>query len=140
MERVQGQRSNTSKYYYNGFWFHKDSSYPHIRICADRHAGCTVRITVENGVVVYCPGEHEHDIRDDALRLYMTGQEMLRLADTTHNSYRDIFDTVCRRYVVIIRFRLGSFEVQPKFFFADIIVIGFQINLGKFRSTISSVS
>lgn len=101
MEEIPGKRANTSRFIFEGYEYHIDTTSPDIYRCATRAStGCrgTARVDAQGRVSVHKPHEgHAPNltiVREAAMR-----QEMIDLATRTNDDCKFIFDAVCRRFI-----------------------------------------
>ncbi|KAK0070927.1 hypothetical protein PV326_001904, partial [Microctonus aethiopoides] len=97
MKRVDGQRTKTSRYTYEGFNYHEDTHQRGVRYtCASRREKdvyCKVVAIVKNNVVVIKNGKHKHgkpviDIKQPVIR------KLQSLANKSDHSPDEITDRV----------------------------------------------
>lgn len=101
MEEITGKRGNTSQWIHDGYEYHIDTTHPNIFRCSTRsRTGClgVVRVDVD-GLIRVCEARNGHQPNPTILEEARMRREMLQMAAETNISLKEIFDTVCRRFV-----------------------------------------
>lgn len=102
MEMFRGKKEGTQIYMYDDYLYSIDSRYDNVFRCNTRRTTkCPGSCIVHNNNNVEVVREHNHPKTPFMKEQYEMKEEILQLCRETNMALKNIFDSVCRRYICI---------------------------------------
>lgn len=100
MEEICGKKSGTKIYVYDNYSYNKDSRNPNILRCNTRRSSkCSGTLKIDKDGRIHLVQDHTHIPIKCKVKQSIMKQEMLQCCRDTSLPLKEIFDSVCRKYL-----------------------------------------